>query len=432
MEELEPSVNKHPSVVDTSITDSSKVFEVAEVPQADTPLPEVPYYMAVEALLRADGPQWLHQWWYKNLADKTDLKDRELYQWLYEGLIDKTDLEDAVASSPNPAKKTIESCSQYRGQLVAIVGCHPVIEAFHKAFNDHRPLCLSPDIFWQLIIQGLANHINANAEQLRSQFVKHQGKLAITIRRDDFVKGSPENPWSEVFGEFSAKIRQHIGEATHQLLLPTFSTTGLVERAAAEIVLLEGVQSYFEYEFVTLCGIPKIKLEGTTADWQELLQKTKPLASFGLQWWINPLTPILEQFIAAAQGKPDQVFWQSAYKLNDLGSGGPYVTGWITAFFPYLKDEQTGKSNRQNPWLTTGGRPMEELLYPINNEGSSGLTTDNFPTGLAKVPFRWNYLKFSYNMEFLAGFVGIKQDPEELFLRPEIGWVVRETGDPVA
>jgi hypothetical protein len=29
-------------------------------------------------------------------------------------------------------------------------------------------------------------------------------------------------------------------------------------------------------------------------------------------------------------------------------------------------------------------------------------------------------------MQFLAGFVGIKQDEESLALRPEIGWAVRE------
>jgi hypothetical protein len=29
-------------------------------------------------------------------------------------------------------------------------------------------------------------------------------------------------------------------------------------------------------------------------------------------------------------------------------------------------------------------------------------------------------------MEFIAGFVGVAQDPETLCLRPEIGWAVRE------
>jgi len=401
MENLEPSMGKNLSVAGTSVTDSSTVFEVSEVSQADKPLPEVPYYEAIEALLKKPVSRWLEE-------DEADI-----------ALLDQS-------------KRTIESCSQYRGQLVAFVQFHPVVAAIHMAFDDHRPLCLSPDMIWLLIGQGLANHINVNAEQLRSQFVKHEGKVKIEVRRDDFVKGSPENPWSEVFGEFSKAIRQHIGDATHNLLVPTFSTTGLVEKTAAEIVLLDAMQSYFEYELHTFCGIPKIKLEGTVADWQELLKRTKGLAQFGLHWWINPLIPILEQFITAVEGKPDRRFWQSMYKLDDE-SGGPLITGWITAFFPYLQDRKTGKVSHQNHWLIKGGRQLQELLYSFEYDSDQfgyGFTTEEFPSGLAKAPFLWQYLTSSYNMEFLGGFVGVRQDPNDLFLRPEIGWAVREATSP--
>lgn len=405
MENLEPSVDKNLSVAGTSVADSATVFEVSEVLPTDKPLPEIPYYEAVEALLK-----------------------QPISQWRYEDTVDETILEEVTPL--DRSKRIMESCSQYRGRLVAFVQFHPVVAAIHNAFNDHRPLCLSPDIIWLLISQGLANHINANAEQLRPLFVKHEGKIKIVIRRDDFVKGSPENPWSEVFGAFSAAIRQHVGEATHELLIPTFSTTGLVEKAAAEIVLMDAMQSYFNYELLTRCGIPKIKLEGTVTDWQELLKRTKRLAQFGLEWWINSLIPILEQFITAAQGKPDRRFWQSMYKFNDEMSGGPYITGWIAAFFPYLKDWETGIASQQNPWLIKGGSQLQELLYPIEDSNDDtfppGLTTEAFPSGLAKTPFIWKYYSLSYDMEFLGGFVGVRQDLNDLFLRPEIGWAVRE------
>jgi uncharacterized protein DUF4419 len=57
---------------------------------------------------------------------------------------------------------------------------------------------------------------------------------------------------------------------------------------------------------------------------------------------------------------------------------------------------------------------------------SSGFSAGSFPIGLAKVPFRWNYLERFFDMEFLGGFVGVAQDQETLTLRPEIGWAVRE------
>ena len=50
----------------------------------------------------------------------------------------------------------------------------------------------------------------------------------------------------------------------------------------------------------------------------------------------------------------------------------------------------------------------------------------DFPSGLARAPFAWNYLRREYPMEFLGGFVGVRQDPETLRLRPEIGWAVRD------
>src|SRR5262245_38294275 len=166
----------------------------------------------------------------------------------------------------------IESCSRYHGQLVANVRSHPLIGALHAAFATHRPLCLSPDIIWLTLTQGFAHHIHANAEQLRHHLVQHEEKLTIVVRRDDFVKGSPENPWPEVFAEFSAAIREHIGDA-HQLVVADFSTTGPVERAASEVVLLDAMQAFFHYEVHTFCGIPALTLEGTAEDWRSIARR---------------------------------------------------------------------------------------------------------------------------------------------------------------
>ncbi|WP_168219421.1 DUF4419 domain-containing protein [Limnoglobus roseus] len=303
-----------------------------------------------------------------------------------------------------------------------------MVAAVHLAFQDHRPLVLSPDIVWLLIAQGFAHHVNANAEALRSKFVQHSDKLTITIRRDDFVKGSPENPWEEVFVKFTDQIRGHVGAQTHELLLPNFSTTGPRERAAAQIVLMEAMQSYFTYEFVTMCGIPQIALEGTADDWTELARRVRDLEAFDLRWWVSALTPILQEFIAAAMGRPSAKFWQSIYK-QEGGSGGPYTSGWITAFFPYLKDWRTGLATNPNPWLRQGGKRLQSILYPpadARNAFGNGPTTPQFPSGLARAPFVWKYLDQSFDMEFLGGFVGVRQDVTTLQLKPEIGWAVRD------
>src|SRR5262249_32751746 len=158
---------------------------------------EVPYKAAVEALLTeppSESPEWLQP----------------------------VETTHAVV----PPARPVEACSCYHGQLVADVSFHPIVAAVDLALNDHPPRVLSPGMLWLLVAQGFANHVNVNAEALRPKLVEHAGRVTIVVRRDDFIKGSPENPWPEVFSEFSQHIRGHIGATTHDLLLPDFSTTG--------------------------------------------------------------------------------------------------------------------------------------------------------------------------------------------------------------
>jgi hypothetical protein len=332
----------------------------------------------------------------------------------------------------------VESCSCYHGKLLAWVRSHPLIGALHAAFQDHRPVCLSPDMIWLTLTQGLAAHVRVNAESLRRQFVQHEGQENIVVRRDDFIKGSPENPWPEVFSEFTTAIHRHLGQA-YDWIVAEFSTTGPVERAAAEIVLMDAMNQYFRYECHSKCGIPRITLEGTTDDWAQIEDRVNEWDRFGLEWWTKHLRPILSQFTAAAGSRVDRDFWESIYKWQGpVGSGSPYVSGWIVNLFPYFESEvaqyirvlgkeryeKYGKSLfgevtcespvRRNPWLGVSTR-------------DKGPVRDDFPSEIAIAPFVWKYFGQNFKMEFLGGFLGIRQDPDSLCLRPEIGWAVRDT-----
>ena len=161
-----------------------------------------------------------------------------------------------------------EDCSEPKKQIIPCE-YNSFVGAVHNAFNDHRPLILSPDIIWVTIAQGLATHINKNAEYLRHHFVDHQGKLYIEISRDSFVKGGKNNDWPRVFPEFSDKIGEYIGKK-RDLIVSNFSTTDLLEKTISEIVLMDSMKSYFSYGMRTLCGIPSITLEGTTDDWKHI------------------------------------------------------------------------------------------------------------------------------------------------------------------
>jgi hypothetical protein len=311
---------------------TTNTFSVSDVLPATTPLREAPYKEAVEALLRTGTLGW----------EDDDIDDEP-----------PDTLSGAVPT------RAVEASSRYHGRLVSGVPFHPLVAAVHRAFMDHRPLTLSPDTIWLMIIQGVASHITAHAEELRPRFVRHQGKLQISVRRDDFVKGSPENPWAEVVDEFSEQVRQHVGSAI-DLFLPAFTTTGPVERAAAGVVLLDAMRSYFTYDMDTFCGIPAVSLEGTPEDWQAVVDRAEQFSSLDLEWWLEPLRGILHQFVAASRGVVDRQFWQSLYKYHDE-SGGPVITGWISALFPYLKDGRTGEATRRNPWLTLNSQRVEDI-----------------------------------------------------------------------
>lgn len=306
----------------------------------------------------------------------------------------------------------VEACSEYSGKIVKYRYIHPLIAAVHVAFCEHRPLTLSPDMLWLLVGQGLAQYANSNPELLRNKFVQHQDNLEIEVRRDDFIKGSLENPWSEVFGEFSAKIRMHLGEPNHDILTASFSTTGPIERAASEIVLMDTVKKYFSYKVAGLCGIPEVILEGCVSDWRQLLDRTELLGNtYAMTWWTDRLLPTLERIALNAAGADDATIWKNIYKNNEH-SGGPYIDGWITDFFPNLPN-----------YPTDSDEDSSEPLFPMERWG---IVVDQLPGGLNEVPFIWNYFGELFHMRFVAGFIGFTQDEASFAVRPKIGWAVCE------
>ena len=402
----------------------STTFAVADVEPAARPLPQVSYEHAIAELLMAE-----------RLSTGELVATFEARRILY---------------APSKGFRPIYASARADGQLVADVSHHPLMAAVHSAFADHRPLRLSPDMVWLLICQGVAHHVNANAEALRSQFVQHQGQRTLKVSRGFNFDAATAGAWPGVVAEWSAQIRDHIGPK-HDLFTASFSTTGPAEKTAFEIVLLDTVQKYFHYFLMQIiCGIPSITLGGEPDDWQSIVNRVEGFAPLGLEWWLTPLRPILRNFLAAAQGDVDLEFWRSIYRIHrpERPCSSESATGWINLFFPYLNDKD-GQPTQRNP-LLSGERDVEEAVAPRerSRRGQSGalrqhersaetertarLRQLDYPTGLSRAPFTWelqdergNVLGRS-SMELLGGFVGIAQDAKSLCLRPEIGWAIRE------
>lgn len=306
----------------------------------------------------------------------------------------------------------IESCSNNLKGICKNISYHPFVNAVNDCYDMHRPLVLSPDMFWLLITQGFAAHLELHAEDMREQFVDHEGQKEIVVRRDDFIKGI-QNPWDNTFTEFSEYIKNDIGQENHENIVVGFSTTGEVEKAANEVVLMDAMKDYYRYTCVTRCGIPSVELEGEISDWVKLRDKAEDLGkAYKLQWWTDYVHPQLDRIVNNVSGKDDPGLWTNFFK-TDFGSGGPFINGWINVLFPYLSVYDRTQSKRVN------------IKNPhINNHEDSRLTSSNFSSGLSTVPFLWKYYKSKFNMEFIVGFVGVAQVGNSN--RPEIGWAVRE------
>lgn len=284
------------------------------------------------------------------------------------------------------------------------------------AHNRHHSLILTPDSVWITILQGLSAHVNLNPSRYRSRLgIKFDEKKDILVVNNKTVKGAGEKTdWLKNIKDFGDAIRSEVGESRYKLFLNPFSTTTFNEEAAMAITMMATYKSYFNYRMLTACGIPSITLEGSQHDWVDLRNRAQYLAEFDLEWWINPLLDVLNHFVSAFNGIIDVEFWKRIYSKFDFSGDGPYASGWLLTFFPYVHSHDENHPISMNPYL--------ELWK--NDKSLQGLRTDSFPESVLKVPFRWNYLGLTYDMEFCSGIVGTSQTSEGI-LRPEVGWGVQ-------
>jgi len=294
------------------------------------------------------------------------------------------------------------------------------------AFAQHLPLSLSPDHVWTVLSYAFAKHVDKHAEELRENFVQHEGKKRLLVRADHLVmgggdldRGSPPETWeASIFSDFSRQIKQHIGEKVHTIIAGGFTTTTNTARAAHEITLMSAMKNYFSYGMMTMCGIPYITLLGTEQDWATLRSRAEDLGNLMTpeirNAWLPYLLPVLDEFVNSYKGNVNHGFWQSMVKLRDTGGGSgshSFISGWLQIFFPYLA---SGEFN-------TRLRSWNEMYF-------EGPDPKEFPTIVSSAPVDWDYYGKTHDLHFHSGITGYTQDPIDGTLTPLIGWHV--THDP--
>lgn len=315
----------------------------------------------------------------------------------------------------------VEALYESTARLVHCSDANAFAAAVQIAFIEHRPLALSPDAVWLCIARGFAEHVNQNSETLRRRLVRHEGKLELVVNRPDFELGRP-NPWPECFAAFSDQIAQHIGKL-RELVVAEFSTTGPVERAACDVLLMDGFQAYFEYTITIGCGIPAVTLLGTPEDWRSIRTRAAHLAEYDLEWWTRSLLPVLDQLVDAAEGSPDASFWRSLFRYES-GSGRSDLTGWILVLFPYLQ-EWDGKRIR-NEHMATWADDWKTVDARLTEFDFRGPALSALLPVIASVPVKAvdQRTGAATELRFVSGMFGVVEDERTGTISPEVGWAV--------
>ncbi len=313
--------------------------------------------------------------------------------------------QESVASAFENISAEPEASSLKRDSIISF-GKNPFLLGALRAYQEHRPFVISPDMIWLLICQGFSRHINSDPERFRSKLVNFSGKKTLKVIVDDIYLGDPNADWEQVFPKFSEQIAAETGPELAAVMTADFSTTTPAARIASQITLMESLKKYFDYRVSMVgCGIPKIIIEGSEEDWKKVLHKTQYLAQFDLQWWMKELEPVLQQFIAAKQGHFHKRFWRNMVKYHSVGIYGIYegIDGWLLKLYPYFEDSTRSKFQK------------------IESVGV-------FPPEITRTPFIYEFVPThtEYSMSFWAGFLGVTQNPKDFALRPEIGWIVNK------
>ena len=203
----------------------------------------------------------------------------------------------------------------------------PTLQGYYKAYVNHIPICITPDILWMLVVQGFSRHIDLNSERLRSKFVQFQGKKTLVVDGDEnSIDDITKEGWEKTFNEYVEKIRENVGGLMINLLTPCFTTTTPTIQVSTQIAIMSAFKSYFNYvRMCGGCGFPYIKLQGTLMDYMQLKFKIQGLIGYEIDDWVKELLIIVDEIIKTKQGKINTKFWENIIKNVDvvvpMGSG---------------------------------------------------------------------------------------------------------------
>ena len=257
-----------------------------------------------------------------------------------------------------------------------------------EAYNQHHHVTIRPDDVWIAILSQFSIFVETHAEELRSKFVAHDGKKDIVVR--DFGTLRTAN-YGRLAQLMTKEMDNHITDKNlKQWILPDFTTTTVNDTIVASVQMMATMQKYFSYKFCLMCGIPSVTLLGTTEDWIKLRMRINKFSEYGslCTKWGEMLKNVLDEFVAASEGRPNIDFWSRVCHFSGGGSGPSYLSGWLTAFCVWGTD---------GTWY--GDRQNGDSIYPK-------IDVQDIPHGFSKVPVIVDDNGTEYKTMMFAGHSG--------------------------
>ncbi len=310
-----------------------------------------------------------------------------------------------------------------------VVSCYnnAFIETIQECYSNHRPLVLSPDAIWLIICQGMSIHINEKFDSLEKIIFVKDKPDEIVVRNDGLGEG--EKHWNDLIASFSEETKKYTQSDFYSLFVGDYSTTTPIERTAYKVTLLESYKKAFQYVGESGCGIPSITLTGRKEDWQAILQKLDQLEKIGMSGWARNLRPVIQEFVNVFYANYNTPFWSDIYK-DASEYGAYYISGWVLKFFPYIKIiDQPGEFDLEENACKSTEKYIPNPFINGDDYLLSTLSTDNIPSGLAKIDVTWknHFRDETRKMEVCAGFFAMKQYSDKS-LEPMISWAICDKG----
>jgi len=270
--------------------------------------------------------------------DRRDVKD----------LIQRIATETESKLAPDSTRKPVGTKTPVVGTNINVYRDHRYDKGFFStifdAYANHWVLKTTPEDWWFTLIRKVALDIDAYADRqvVKDFFVDHDGKKELIVELGTSVYNAN---YSSFFDQMSSEIERNINDPAYVEAMSSdfLGTSTKTHKIIANIVLMSSVQEYFSYTGSILCGIPKVDMQGSEADWMQLKTKVDNLKNYlrpvinemGQSKWWGDIEEIVQKLLETYQGNPDVGWWQQIVtKPGAAGCGGPLTfDGWFVRKF---------------------------------------------------------------------------------------------------